>query len=68
MSYSKLVVATTSQNTSSNTSNKSQSRYQVGIIRELDKESLIYCYPIYTIGTWSVLSINNPTPMSMHCP
>jgi len=43
------VVATTSQKTNSNISNKSQDRYQVGITRELNKESLIYCYPIYTI-------------------
>ena len=40
----------------------------MGIIRELDKKSPIYCYPIYTIDTWSVLTINNPTLMSMYCP
>jgi len=43
------VVATTSQKTNSNISNKSQDRYQVEITRELNKKSLIYCYPIYTI-------------------
>ena len=41
--------------------------YQVGIIRELNKKSLIYCYFIYTIDTWFVLAINNPTLMFMHC-
>ena len=35
------------------------------IIRKLDKESLIYCYPIYTIDTWSMLTINNPTLMEL---
>ena len=48
-----LVMATTSQKTNSNTSNKSQDKYQVEITRELDKESPMYCYPIYTIDTWS---------------
>jgi len=58
-------VATTNQKTNSNTSNKSQGGYQVGITRELDKKSLIYCYPIYTIDTWSVLTINNSTLVFM---
>jgi len=31
------------------------------ITRELDKESPIHSYTIYTIDTWSVLSINNAT-------
>jgi len=44
-----VVVATTSQKTNSNTSNKSQDRYQVEITRELNKESPMYCYTIYTI-------------------
>ena len=59
------VVTTTSQKTNNNTSNKFQGRYQVGIIRELNKESPIYCYPIYIIDTWSVLAINNLTLMFM---
>ena len=42
-------VATTSQKTNSNISNKSQDRYQVEIIRKLNKESLIHCYSIYII-------------------
>ena len=42
------VVATTSQKTNSNTSNKSQDRYQVEITRELNKKSLLYSYTIYT--------------------
>ena len=25
----------------------------------------MYCYPIYTIDTWSMLTINNPTLISM---
>ena len=33
------------------------------IIRELDKESLMYSYTIYTNKTWSVLTINNSTLM-----
>jgi len=44
-----LVVATTSQKTNNNTSNKFQGRYQVETTRKLDKEFLMYCYPIYTI-------------------
>ena len=28
----------------------------------------MYCYPIYTIDTWSMLTINNPTIMFMCCP
>ena len=42
------IVATTSQKTNSNTSNKSQGRYQVEIIRELNKKSPLYSYTIYT--------------------
>jgi len=42
------VVATTSQKTNSNTSNKSQDRYQVEITRELNKKSLLYSCNIYT--------------------
>jgi len=41
-------MATTGQKANSNTSNKSQGGYQVGTIRELNKEFLIYCYSIYT--------------------
>jgi len=29
------------------------------IIRELDKKSLMYCYSIYTNGSWSMLMMNN---------
>ena len=47
--YEVHVIEITSWKTNSNTSNKSQDKYQVGIIRELDKESLMYCYSIYTI-------------------
>ena len=43
-----VVVVTTSQKTNRNTSNKSQDRYQVEITRELNKESLMYSYTIYT--------------------
>ena len=53
------IITTTSQKTNNNTSNKSQGKYQVRITRELNKESLMYCYPIYTIDTWSMLAINN---------
>jgi len=37
--------------TNRNTTSKSQGRYQVEITRELNKESLMYCYPIYTMDT-----------------
>jgi len=60
------VVVTTSQKTNSNTSNKSQDRYQVDITRKLNKKSLIYCYPIYTKLLWSMLTINSPTLMFMY--
>ena len=33
----------------------------MGITRKLNKESPMYCYPIYTNISWSVLTINNPT-------
>ena len=36
------VVATTSQKTNNNKSNKNQGKYQVEIIRELNKEFLLY--------------------------
>ena len=42
------IVTTTSPKTNNNTNNKSQGRYQVGIIRELNKKSPIYSYTIYT--------------------
>ena len=61
-----LVVAITSQKINNNISNKFQDRYQVGTIRKLNKESLMYCYPIYKIDIWSVLTINNLTLMSIH--
>ena len=59
------VVATTSQKTNNNTSHKSQGKYQVEIIRELNKEFLLYSYTIYLKSSWSVLAINSPTLMSM---
>jgi len=62
------VVATTSQKTNNNTSHKSQGKYQVEIIRELNKEFLLYSYTIYTKSSWSVLAINSPTLMSMYNP
>jgi len=37
------------------------------ITRELNKESSMYYYPIYTNSTWSVLSINNPTLKYIYC-
>ena len=37
------------------------------ITRELDKESLLNCYPIYINYRWSVLLIINPTLKSMCC-
>ena len=40
------VIATTSQKTNSNTSNKSQDRYQVEITIKLNKESLMHLYSI----------------------
>ena len=46
--FTSNVVATTSQKTNSNTSNKSQGGYQVRITRELNKESLLYSSTIYT--------------------
>jgi len=46
-----LIVATTSQKTNSNTSNKSQDGYQVEITRELDKKFPMYCYFIYITDT-----------------
>ena len=38
------------------------------ITRELDKESLLDCYPIYISYTWSMLWIITPALMSMHHP
>ena len=35
------------------------------IIRELNKEFPMHCYPISIIDTWSVLIINMPTLMYM---
>ena len=64
--FSLNVIATTSQKTNSNISNKSQGGYQVEIIRKLDKEFLIYCYSIYTKFSWSMPIINSPTLMSMY--
>ena len=37
------------------------------ITRELNKESSIYYYPIYTNSIWSVLSSNNPTLKYICC-
>jgi len=62
---SSTVVVTTSQKTNSNISNKSQGRYQVGIIRELDKKFLLYSYTIYMKSSWSMLMINSPTLIFM---
>jgi len=62
------VVATISQKTNSNISNKSQGRYQVRITRGLNKESLIYSYTIYTKSSWSMLIINSPILISMYNP
>ena len=39
----------------------------VGITRELNKESLLNCYPIYINYRWSVLSIINPTLKFIYC-
>ena len=33
----------------------------IEIIRELNKEFLMYFYTIYTISTWSILTINSLT-------
>jgi len=38
------------------------------IIRELNKEFLMYFYTIYTINTWFVLAINNFTIKYICCP
>ena len=59
------VVATISQKTNSNISNKSQGRYQVRITRGLNKKSLIHSYTIYTKSSWSMLIINSPILISM---
>ena len=40
----------------------------VGITRELDKESPLYCYSIYISYTWSMIQIITPALMSMHHP
>jgi len=40
--------------------------YQVEITRELNKESLLNCYPIYINYTWSMLLIITPALMSMY--
>jgi len=39
----------------------------IEITRELDEESLMYCYFIYTNSSQSMLMINNPTLKSTHC-
>jgi len=59
------IVVTTSQKTNSNTSNKSQGRYQVGIIKELDKKSSMYSYTIYTKFSWSMLIMDNSALISI---
>jgi len=38
----------------------------IGIIRELNKKFLIYCYYIYTIDIWSMLAINSLTLISIY--
>ena len=40
----------------------------MGITRELDKESLMHSYTIYTIHRWFMLTINNLALKSMHHP
>ena len=40
----------------------------VGITRELDKEPLLYCYPIYISYRWSMLQQCLPALMSMPLP
>ena len=40
----------------------------IGIIRELNKEFLMYSYTIYITSTWSVLMINSFILISIHCP
>ena len=42
-------------------------RVVVGSLLELNKEFLMYCYPIYTIDIWSVLTINNSTLIFIYC-
>ena len=39
----------------------------IGIIRELNKEFLMYSYTIYITSTWSVLMINSFILISIHC-
>ena len=52
-----------------NTASKSLSRdIIVGITRELNKESLLNCYPIYIIYTWSMLLLFSPFLISMSLP
>ena len=36
------------------------------IIRELNKESPMHCYPIYIIDTWFMLTLINSTLKFMH--
>ena len=38
----------------------------VGIIKELNKESVLNCYPIYISYRWSVLILFNLALKSMH--
>ena len=38
----------------------------IGITRELDKKSLLSCYPIYISYTWSMLQIITPALMSIY--
>ena len=40
----------------------------MGITRKFNKEFSMYSYTIYTIDTWSILVINNPTLKYMCCP
>ena len=55
--------------TSDYTNSKSFSRNIMWeFTRELDKEPLLYYYPIYTNVSWSVLPINDPALMSMPYP
>ena len=40
----------------------------IEITRELDKKSLMYCYPIYTNSIWSMLTINKPILIFIYQP
>ena len=49
-----------------NVYSKQQEAQREDLTRELNKESPMYCYHIYTNNTWSILVINNLTLISIY--